>query len=399
MPDGTGQRTEFIDSLCGRGNYDFAWSPDGNSIAWLRTFPDQSQEIIIHNLKTGHEIQLTSDGKNMDGVCWTANNMIIFSSTKSGNTNIWCIPVDGGKEQQITRGSGPDLGVVVSADCKKLLYYQNQDIGYIWHANSSGTDLKQLTFDNQNVSSISLSPDGQYIVFSSSTDQGFSTLESHLYVMNKDGSNRRQLTFGKEYVNYVAFSPDGKRIAFESHGNLEPADSAKIRLINFPSPGEPRTIRSGNYPWWIDDSTMIVLDLKHLSSWKVPIAGGEGVQMFQDSTYAFPIDNGKYIPYSDAHYAHHGFWLYDEASKTSRLLHSYGTPTIVLPKVGFGYYMKADGSIWKVYLPGGREEKLTGTLPGIKNALSVAFSADGKNIAFINTHSNGRLVMIDNLFK
>ena len=398
-PDGSDDRTEFIDSLGGLGNYDFAWSPDGNSIAWLRTFPDQSQEIIIHNLKTGQEKQLTFDGKHMDSDFWTANNMIIFSSNKSGNTNLWCISADGGKEQQITRGSGPDLGMVASADCKRLLYYQNQTIGYIWRANSSGSDIRQLTFDNQNISSLCLSPDGQHIVFSSSNDQGFSSYSSHIYVMNKDGSNRRQLTFGDKLDLYPVFSPDGKYIAYSSRGNLESQDSAEIKLINFPSSGEPRTILSGNYPWWIDDSSLIVLKFKSFSSWKVPVTGGKGIQMLKDSMYACPIENGKYIVYTDLNHDHRGYWLYDEVTKTSKLLKSSPGPTIILPKAGFAYYTRSDDSVWKIYLPGGKEEELPGKLPGINGAISVAFSADGKNIAFINTHSNGRLVMVDDLFK
>ena len=98
-PDGSGDRIEYVDSIgTAFGHFDYAWSPDGNSIAWIRSFKGGYQEIIIYNLKTGNEKQLTSERKNMDAVYWTTNNMIIFSSSKAGNTNLWCIPAGGGEE-------------------------------------------------------------------------------------------------------------------------------------------------------------------------------------------------------------------------------------------------------------------------------------------------------------
>ena len=414
-PDGTGDRIEYVDSIgTTLGNYDYAWSPDGKSIAWIRTFQSGYQEIITHNLKTDNEKQLTSDKKNIDEVFWAANNMIIFSSNKFGNTNLWCIPADGGKEQQITRGGGPDLGIVVSTDCKKLLYYQNQNLGYIWRADGTGTNLKQITFDDQNITSLCYSPDGQYIVFSATTDQGFAgTSSQHLYVMNKDGSNRRQLTFEDEIDQNPQFSPDGEHIAYASIGNLtEPPDSMKIKLIDFPATSEPRTIRTGFNSWWIDNSAMVVNELFKPgnakvfcpSSWKVPVTGGKGVQLFQDSTQVYPIDHGKYTVFIDYRPFHYGLWLKNETSGTTRLLRGDTNLGWIISQSGFGYFVKPDGTLWKRYYPSGKEEKIPGKLSGITQLgwlvwFSVTFSADGKNIAFINRQSRGRLVLIDNPFK
>jgi len=80
-PDGGDERVEFTDSV-GRsgGNVSFSWSPDGQSVAWIRTFPDNSGEVIVHNLISGKEKQLTFDKANIDEVFWAKNNMIIFSN-------------------------------------------------------------------------------------------------------------------------------------------------------------------------------------------------------------------------------------------------------------------------------------------------------------------------------
>ena len=397
-PDGTDDRVEFIDSLGVLGNSSFAWSPDGQSIAWIRTFPNTTAELVVHNLQSGQEKQLTFDGKNLDEVCWTQQNMVIFSSSKAGNTNLWCVPAGGGEEMQITKGSGPDLGMQVSADGRKLLYYQNQDIGNIWYATADGTNLRQLTFDDQNITSLCFSPDGQKIVFSMAGEQGFVSYQSHLYIMDRDGSNRRQLTFGNEVVLFPSISPDGKHLAYRSRRASEPNDSLKINVIDVPGSGTPRTLRLGTFAWWINEAELIVLDQS--ASWKVSLEGGAGTRMLQDSVCAYPVEAGKFTPFVDLRQGRRGLWVAGDNSKGVRQLTSDGTTSYrVLPRARFAYFVGSDRTIWKVHLPDGRREKLQGTLPGVTSTQSISFSQDGKEIVFINQQSRGKLVMIDNLFK
>ncbi len=396
-PDGTDERVEFIDSLGVSGNFSYAWSPDGQSIAWIRTFPNTTAELIVHNLQSGQEKQLTFDGKNLDDVGWTRQNMIIFSSSKSGNTNLWCVPAGGGEELQITKGSGPDLGIQVSADARKLLYYQNQDIGNIWYANGDGTNLRQLTFDDQNITSLCFSPDGGKIVFSLAGEQGFVSFQSHLYIMDRDGTNRRQLTFGDEVAQYPSFSPDGKHIAFRSRRVSEPDDSLKINVIEFPSSGTPKALRLGAFAWWINGTELSVR--YQTATWRVAIEGRAGTRLLEDSTYACPLDGGKFTAFYDLRKGRNGLWVTDDGSKGARRLTVEATAYIVLPSARFAYYLGSDRTIWKVHLPDGRREKVQGKLPGVASARSMSFSRDGKEIVFINGQSRGKLVMIDNLFK
>ena len=397
-PDGTDDRVEFVDSLgVGGGNASFAWSPDGQWIAWIRTFPNRTAELIVHNLQSGQEKQLTFDGKNLDEVCWTQQNMVIFSSSKAGNTNLWGVPAGGGEEMQITKGSGPDLGMKVSGDGRKLLYYQNQFIGNIWYANGDGTNLRQLTFDDQNITSLCFSPDGRKIVFSMAGEQGFVSFESHLYIMDRDGSNRRQLTFGDEVVLFPSISPDGKHLAYRSRRVSEPGDSSRINIIEFPGSGTPRTLRPGTFAWWINEAELIVLHQG--ASWKVSLQGGAGTRVLQDSIYAYPVEGGRFTPFVDLRQGRRGLWVAEDGSKGARQLTSEGTTYIVLPRARLACFVGSDRTIWKVHLPDGRREKLQGTLPGVTSTQSISFSQDGKEIVFINQQSRGKLVMIDNLFK
>jgi len=48
------------------------------------------QELMVHDLGTGRGRQLTFNKKNINEVCWTRNNQIIFSSDIAGNFNLCC---------------------------------------------------------------------------------------------------------------------------------------------------------------------------------------------------------------------------------------------------------------------------------------------------------------------
>ncbi|MDR3737438.1 MAG: S9 family peptidase [Terracidiphilus sp.] len=80
---------------------------------------------------------------------------------------------------------------------------------------------RDITLDDlarmERVSGLSVSPDGEWIVYSvSQIDTKEDKSQSHLWMVKWDGSARVQLTFGKEGAGAPKFSPDGKWISFLS---------------------------------------------------------------------------------------------------------------------------------------------------------------------------------------
>jgi Tol biopolymer transport system component len=239
-PDGSDQRREILDTLTGTvDRIDFDWSPEGKSIVWLRSFPEGYQEIMRGDLETGKETQLTYDKENIDEVCWTSNDQIIYSSNKSGNTNLWMIPASGGQSIQITKGSGPDLGMSISADGKKLLYLQSQTVGHLWRGATNGHETRQLTTDERNITWPSFSPDGRQIAFGMSDNDPLKST-SHIYVCDRDGNSRRQITTGDEIARWPTWSPNGKWIAYYAMKSGQSTDSAIIYIVDQADPGIPR---------------------------------------------------------------------------------------------------------------------------------------------------------------
>jgi hypothetical protein len=50
-------------------------------------------------------------------------------------------------------------------------------------------------------------------------------------------------------------------------------------------------------------------------------------------------------------------------------------------------------------LPEGRDERLPGSYPGLTPQSIIDVSRDGKEIIYVDTRINAKLVMIENLFK
>jgi len=402
-PDGSDNRLEFVDSVGTKGyGGSFSWSPDGQSFAWLRRFPEGYYEVIVRELATGKERQLTFDQKSIDEVCWTRRDEIIFSSDKAGNSNLWMAPVAGGQAVQITKGTGGEAGIQISADGKKLLYHQADVSGYLWIANSNGSDTRQITFDERAIFIPSFSPDGRRLLFFMADPNGST---SHIYLMDRDGSNRQQLTFGSETPGPPQWSPDGQWIAYSSWPSSATWDSAKVYLIAASNPTAPRLLGKGFRPWWVNPKTLIAD--RQFKDWLFSIDGAPPQKIYEDSTRVYPILEEKYILFRDFRKGRAGWWIVPVTGLNGP---STGSPKKILSgnyniavapnRKFFLYYATNVGEVRKMSLPDGKDELFPVQLSEWQfNNLGVGVSYDGKEIVYVEPHNRAKLVMIENPFK
>jgi serine/threonine protein kinase len=405
-PNGSDNRCELIDSTSTDTDR-FSWSPDGKLVCWIRHFSEQHHELLVYELSTKKARQLTNDNKGIRDVCWTSTNQIIFSSNKTGNYNLWIMPASGGTATQVTKGAGPDNYVRISRDGSKLLYYNAQFASHIWIANTDGSDPHQITFEDAHVWRVAFSPDGKEILFGFAPPIG-SENGSLVCSIDRDGRNRRQLTSGQEVINNPILSPDGRWIIYGRHRLGTPSDSSMVYLLDAKNPGTPRLVGNGAPMRWVDERTFISWGLyDQPSSWLCSIAGGEPKKFFEDSTYAIPLQAGKYIGYGDTRTGREGIWvcaapgLEDPDLPSPRRL----LPTILIfgefDKSGtFYYWVKNTGELRRISVPSGKEEIIGGVFPGLNPLYSWwDISYDGKEIVYTDARPNGKLVMIEKVFK
>lgn len=408
-PEGTEERLEFTDSISVPGRYSLSVSPDGKEVVWLRTFPDGAyQEVLIRNLASGVERQITFNKKNCDEVFWASNNQIFFSSNKSGNTNLWMVPAEGGEQVQITKGLGPDLGVKISTDLKRVLYYERQDVADLWIGSLDSGTTRQISFDDRRKSRPRLSPDGRLVAFEMYSADPLTPWNA-IYVSNRDGSNRRQLASTPGTLLYnPQWSPDGSQIAYVAQNPDLPFDSpgaTKAYVIDAVGTGAPKLIADGAPGSWLNADSLVLA-----GGGKTRIASlgtGQVSQFFEDSTAAYPVPGGKYVVYVDNHKSIGGVWIVEvDASLrrkgTARRLDDRKdgfakvTPS---QSLDFVIFRKPGGKLLKLWLNTGKEEPITATFPNIDNAVNFALNSETKEFTYQLNRSKGKLVMIENLFK
>ena len=322
---------EFIDTAgyALDGRYCFAYSLDGKKVAWIRSFPEKYQEIIIHDLETGEEKTITSAKRNIDELVWVRDDKILYTTERSGFYNVWLVAASGGDPVQITNGMESVNEVKASADGQKIIYLQMRQTTELWLVNVETNRSTQITFGEENQYAPQLSPDGKRIAFIGGASEDAGNIgnikPSHLYVMGRDGKNKTQLSFGDEIVSNPSWSSDGKRLAYGARKLTEPDDSLRTYLLDLSNPGSRTYISRGRPGLWLDSVRLQV-------RWKgvayfTTVEGAPLVPVYDDSTRAFPILGGKHIIFHDLHQGKDvGVWIADGTKprevqrKTARLL-------------------------------------------------------------------------------
>ena len=165
------------------------FSPDQRSVVYM-SYSGKYPAIYIYDLASGRNRLVTQNAATTFAPRFSPDGRwVLFSMSKSGNTDLYRVSsAGGGTPQQLTNSPGIDTGG-------------------------------------------SYSPDGNRIVFESDRSGG-----QQLYVMNADGSNQQRISFGGGRYATPAWSPRGDLIAFTKLGG-----GFRIGVMN-PSGGGERLL-------------------------------------------------------------------------------------------------------------------------------------------------------------
>ena len=279
-----------------------AFSPDSQTVAFVRTAADVSQDVYLVPVTGGEPRRLTFDNVPLSSTAWNADGReIIFSSTREGGDyGLWRISASGGTPERAAVGGHNVPGASVSRQGNRLAYVQwsgDFNIYGIDVADSARpasppiklTSSTRLDFNPQ------YSPDGKRIVFQS--DRSGS---SEIWMCDSDGANPVQVTSLNKIAGTPRWSPDGQQIAFD----LYPDDKGDIYVMSAGG-GLPRPIVTGNsedhLPSWSIDGTWIYFASNRTGDrqvWKVPAEGGKAVQVTrQGGELAFGSPDDRYVYY------------------------------------------------------------------------------------------------------
>ena len=172
------------------------WSPDGNKITVTKFFPEEDyrSEIWIMNAD-GSDQKSIIEGQGSS--FFTNGTKLIYTSAKTGNSEIYTCNIDGTNRLKITSTAESESNVDVSPDGAWLVYTlpaNPTDINTweIYRMNLDGTNITRLTNNNYLDEQARWSPDGTQIAFISS--RGNASRRSEVYIMNADGTNVKKVT-------------------------------------------------------------------------------------------------------------------------------------------------------------------------------------------------------------
>jgi TolB protein len=174
---------------------DPAWSPDGQSIAFVSSRRDHWGVYVMG-----------SDGNHLQGVYesgyqrfydpfWSPDGQKIAFTREGDFFEPDGIYIEDLRQHQLTKLTPFNAASPVwSPDGKQLAFITSSlDGNYeIYAINADGTNLRRLTNNPYFDGMPSWSPDSRLIAFASASDRLQSTFD--IYLMNADGTNIRQLT-------------------------------------------------------------------------------------------------------------------------------------------------------------------------------------------------------------
>jgi WD40 repeat protein len=310
-------------------------------------------------------------------------------------------PVTGGEPIQVTSGAGPDHGVGVSSDGKRAIYMERQgNIGHIRLVDLTTGETHQLTTEDWMRSTSSMSPSGTRIAFSQQMIDAASMVMD-IYTMRIDGSEIRKITDDKNLKYPLAWSPDERWIAYCGRPTNEPQDSNRIYIVSADKPATPQMVGKGSGLMWFNEREFVVRSAMATYKGSLDRPGYE--RFSEDSVWAVPIFNQKYVLIGDLHQRRRGWSItsaqsYRSAGTTNaRPLLKVPAAVVIHPSgTELFYVAPATGELHRVLLTSGNDELVRVNLPGLT---SSNYATDGKRLAYTVYNARAKFIVVDDPFK
>jgi Tol biopolymer transport system component len=192
--------------------------------------------------------QLTFGGQNAEAYFSFEGDRIIFQSTRGDlkADQIFSMNLAAGDLRLLSNGEGKTTCGYFFPGQRRIVYASTfaasplppappdyAKYGYVWKfqegfdlysADADGSHLQRLTETPGYDAECTISPDGEWIVFTSMRDG-----DLELYKMRRDGGDVTRLTHELGYDGGAFFTPDGKQIVYRGYTPTTPEDESSYR--------------------------------------------------------------------------------------------------------------------------------------------------------------------------
>ncbi len=200
----------------------------------------ESFDIFVADLDGNIISQLTDEpGYDAEPTVSPNGDLIVFTSLRSGDLELYTMKIDGSDVKQITSDLGYDGGAFFSPDGTQLIFRSSRPTTEdeisdyktllkqglvtptemeLYICNIDGSELRKLTDLGSANWAPFFHPSGEKIIFSSNhtSEKGF---PFNLYMINVDGTGLEQVTYDGIFDAFPMFSRSGDYLLFSSNRN------------------------------------------------------------------------------------------------------------------------------------------------------------------------------------
>ena len=222
----------------------------------------------------GSDLQLFIGGEGYDAEATISpdGRYVVFTSTRSGDLELWRYEIETGDLLQLTDELGYDGGAFFSRDSQKIVWRASrptgqdadvyQDLLAQGLVEPSALDLYIADADGSNVQRVThlpganwapfFHPDGAHILFTSNHhNAGEGRPIFDLFMVKIDGTGLEQITHSGTFDAFPMFSFDGTKLVFSSNRNLTRTDSRDTNIF---------------VADWVEDPEPVDLDFKGIDA-------------------------------------------------------------------------------------------------------------------------------------
>lgn len=223
-----GELHRITNELNSYGNYGMGVTSDGTTL--VADVWESSAQIwsVGARGQTQGATQLTagnSDGAS--GIATMLDGEIVYSSRAGFDDDLWAMHDEAGKRvgRPLTNDEYFEGEVAASPDSRSLVFISDRaGSPHVFRSDADGSNLKQLTFGEAIDSRPDISPDGNWVIYSS-----WLNAQSRIWKVAIDGGTPLRLTDFDSLA--PTFSPDGRSIACITPVR-SPASPASVEIIS-----------------------------------------------------------------------------------------------------------------------------------------------------------------------
>ncbi|HEX8748921.1 MAG TPA: protein kinase [Pyrinomonadaceae bacterium] len=389
-----------------------SWSPDGEWIACAVYISAPYGGFSAFNVKDGSEKRLSQAGftqlgriewlRDMSGLVFIGSDLL----TPSLPGQVWFVSYPGGELRRITNDLINYRGLSMTADATRLVTSSVSEVANLWSAPEGDAARARQIAPIRSRGGLAFTPDGR-VVYSTETGGVWD-----IWIMNADGTNRKQLTGGAGQNIEPAVSPDGRYIVFTSTR----ASTVDLWRINMDG-GNPVQLTKGMYgvnASFTPDGRYVVFTSGARGPqriWKIAVDGGSPTGIFEKASYRPVVSpDGRWVAvfYSDSPNPSNDLFrkiaiFPFEGGEPVKVFEYTGNPTTrdVLQWTRDGsallYNQMNDNvsNIWKQPVDGGPPQKITDFKESLIN--DFAYSRDGRLLLCTRATVIREAVMITDL--